>query len=80
MSVAKRMLEEQLEANARQEREFVDGAFYWVTRDGSSTVVRFDGGAGGFDCFKGFSDETLSPEQLRSEGYEIGPCLGKEPG
>jgi hypothetical protein len=80
MSAAKRMIEERLEENARQEREFEDGAFYWVTRGGSSTVVRFDGGADGFECFKGFSDETLSPEQLRSEGYEIGPCLGKEPG
>lgn len=62
------------------DREFVDGAFYWVRRpdDGEWDIAQWKA-----DCFVsaegGFYETGWDCAEPRETYEEIGPCLGKEP-
>jgi hypothetical protein len=83
MSVAKRLIEEQLEENARQEepdREFIDGAFYWVRDEDDIAADQWS-----VALYSTAYDGPANPWYWHS-GYwptshfiVIGPLIGKEP-
>jgi hypothetical protein len=78
MSVAKRLIEEQLEENARQESESVDGAFYWVReKSGEWSVAQYLPDPARRDPSWHGMKHGFSAEEY--EFAEIGPCIGKGP-